>query len=127
MRKNKTKGKDVVVFALVVSNVYDRGCYHTPFQMRKTLWFDELSDPDLFFPSCPHLHSTDGQYKLNVYTGELYSTQSKKIVKGKVVKEKEDVIYSLIDIAPTRIVLTNSAGKTNIDSMIFGIFDANRV
>lgn len=45
----------------------------------------------------------------------------------KVVKEKEDVIYSLIDIAPTRIVLTNSAGKTNIDSMIFGIFDANRV
>ena len=89
MRKNKTKGKDVVVFALVVSNVYDRGCYHTPFQMRKTLWFDELSDPDLFFPSCPHLHSTDGQYKLNVYTGELYSTQSKKIVKGKVVKEKE--------------------------------------
>ena len=89
MRKNKTKGKHIVVFALVVSNEHERGCYQTPFQMKKTLWFDELSDSDLFFPSCPHLHSSDGQYKLNVYTGELYSTKNKKIVKGKVVKEKE--------------------------------------
>lgn len=89
MKKNNTKSKDVVVFTLVVSNEYDRGCYQTPFQMKKTLWFDELSDPDLFFPSCPHLHSSDGQYKLNVYTGELYSTKNKKIVKEKVVKEKE--------------------------------------
>lgn len=89
MRKNKINSKEIVFFALVVSNEYDRGCYQTPFQMKKTLWFDELSDPDLFFPSCPHLHSFDGQYKLNVYTGELYSTKNKKIVKGKVVKEKE--------------------------------------
>lgn len=89
MRKNNTKSKDVVVFTLVVSNEYDRGCYQTPFQMKKTLWFDELSDPDLFFPSCPHLHSLDKKYKLNVYTGELYSTNSKKIVKGKAVEKKE--------------------------------------
>ena len=89
MRKNNIKSKDIVVFTLTVSNEYDRGCYQTPFQLKKTLWFYELSDPDLFFPSCPHLHSSDQQYKLNVYTGELYSTKSKKIVKGKVVKEKE--------------------------------------
>lgn len=89
MRRKKTTSKAIVYFALAVSNEYDRGCYQTPFQMKKTLWFDELSDPDLFFPSCPHLHSSDGQYKLNVYTGELYSTKNKKMVKGKVVKGKE--------------------------------------
>lgn len=89
MRRNKPNSKGIVCFFLAVSNIYDMGCYQTPFQMKKTLWFDELSDPDLFFPSCPHLHSKDGQYKLNVYTGELYSTKSKKIVNGKIVKEKE--------------------------------------
>ncbi len=53
--------------------------YSTPFMIRNQKWYDELSDPDFFTPSCPHLHSNDGHYKMNVYTGELYDIPIKKI------------------------------------------------
>ena len=47
------------------------------------------ADADMFTPSCPHLHSTDGKYKLNVYTGELYDIRLKKTIRNKVVNNDE--------------------------------------
>jgi len=37
-----------------------------------------VADADMFTPSCPHLHSIDGKYKLNVYDGTLYDIRLKK-------------------------------------------------
>jgi len=65
--------------------------YTTPFMIRNQKWYDELSDPDFFTPSCPHLHSKDGHYKMNVYTGELYDIPIKKI-SNKFHIQKKDLI-----------------------------------
>ena len=63
--------------------------YTTPFSIRSNKWYDETSDPDPFNPSCPHLHSKDGPYKMNVYTGEIYNTQTKKIISDYQISKKE--------------------------------------
>lgn len=42
----------------------------------------ELSDSDPYNPSGPHLHSVGGPYKMDVYTGQIYNTQTKKIIEG---------------------------------------------
>ena len=52
-------------------------------------WYDELADADMFTHLCPHLHSVDGKYKLNVYTGELYDLRLKKIIRNKIVSNDE--------------------------------------
>ena len=63
--------------------------YETQFSIKSQKWYDELSDSDLFNPSCPHLHSKEGPYKMNVYTGEIYNIQTKKIISGYGVREKD--------------------------------------
>lgn len=63
--------------------------YSTPFSIKSQKWYDELSDSDPFNPSCPHLHSKEGPYKMNVYTGEIYNTKTKKIIEGYGVREKD--------------------------------------
>lgn len=88
-KKKRIEERGIFVTGLYVSTEYARGLYQTPFQMKKTLWYDELADPDPYFPSCPHLHSMDNRYKLNVYTGEIYSVSNKALVKDKKVKGKE--------------------------------------
>ena len=63
--------------------------YTTPFSIRSQKWYDELSDSDPYNPSCPHLHSVGGPYKMDVYTGQIYNTQTKKIIEGYHIREKD--------------------------------------
>ena len=43
------------------------------------------------------------------------------------IKTTDEVIYMLIELAPLKISLTQNAGKTDLNEMIFGIFDAKKV
>lgn len=54
-----------------------RRVYKYPHQIKKTLWYGRVADPDFHTPPAPHLHSADGKEKLDVYTGKFYSTKTK--------------------------------------------------
>lgn len=86
--KKKTL-KTFILYELGYERRFSRSVYKTPFKLKKEYWYDEYSDSDLFTPSCPHLHSVSGQYKLNVYTGEMYDIRLRKVVKDKRVPNKE--------------------------------------
>lgn len=85
---HRKKEIEIVCF-LEVSTKFSHGLYKTPFPLKKMIWYDELADSDPFTPSCPHLHSWEEKYKLNVYTGEIYDIRSKKNISNKYVNEDE--------------------------------------
>ena len=88
MKKKNTK--IICVDGIKVFPVNSRPqAYKTPFSIKSQKWYDELSDSDPYNPSCPHLHSVEGPYKMNVYTGQIYNTQTKKIVDGFCIREKD--------------------------------------
>ena len=93
MRKVKISYKKKIdmpiAFIIGVERRFVNSVYKTPFKIKKQVWYDELADADPFTPSCPHLHSSDGNYKLNVYNGEIYNIRTKKIVRDKYVPKKE--------------------------------------
>ena len=82
--------------------------YKYPHQIEKTIWYGKLSDPDFHTPSCPHLHNSIGNKKLNVYTGEFYDVQNKKytgkFVGNKVLEDlwKDKKFVSFVNKARTR-------------------------
>ena len=96
MRRNKriilknNRTHEVPVFVKIGYKIrFIKSSYKTPFKLKKQFWYDEYSDTDMFTPSCPHLHSLDGKYKLNVYTGEFYDIRNKRIIRDKYVPEDE--------------------------------------
>ncbi len=80
--------KCIVVEGLNIETI-GATAYNCPVSIGGYKWFDELSDPDWFFPSCPHLHCKEKPYKLNVYTGELYDIRSKKVSSIERVGKKD--------------------------------------
>ena len=82
-------GKSIIIEGLVIVKTNGRYAYKAPLTLNGYKWYDELSDPDPFFPSCPHLHCTEKPYKLNVYTGELYNVQTKQIIRNEKIRTKE--------------------------------------
>lgn len=54
------------LYEIRVESYFSKSAYKIPFKLKKMYWYDELADADMFTPSCPHLHSVDGKYKLNV-------------------------------------------------------------
>ena len=87
--KRKRIEKTVNLYVFEVEHQFQKSVYKTPFKLKKQIWYDELADADMFTPSCPHLHSIDNKYKLNVYTGEIYDIRLKKIIKNKKVNMDE--------------------------------------
>lgn len=87
--RRKKINQSVNLYIVGVAQCFPKSVYKTPFKIKKQIWVDELADADLFTPSCPHLHSSDGKYKLNVYTGKLYDIRLKKILTNKIVREDE--------------------------------------
>lgn len=77
------------LYEIGVESYFSKSAYKTPFKLKKMYWYDELADADMFTPSCPHLHSVDGKYKLNVYDGTLYDIRLKKIMRNKRVNDEE--------------------------------------
>ena len=47
--------------------------------------------------------------------------------KEHMCKTAQEVVYLLIDLAPKKILLTHSAASTELDELIFSIFDAKKV
>lgn len=60
--------------------------YQFPHQVKKNLWYGKETDPDFHTPPAPHLHSSNGRKKMDVYTGQLYDVQ-KKSYEDKYVDE----------------------------------------
>lgn len=87
--KKKKTMNNAIAFEIGVERGFVKSVYKTPFKMKKQVWFDEYADADPFTPSCPHLHSSDGKYKLNVYNGEMYDIRTKKIARDKYISEDE--------------------------------------
>lgn len=85
----KQTNQQVNLYVIGVECQFRKSLYKTPFKLKKMIWYDEIADSDMFTPSCPHLHSIDGKYKLNVYTGELYDIRLKKIIRDKRVNNDE--------------------------------------
>ena len=83
------EGSSIKVEGLVIIKTNGRYSYKVPITLNGDKWQDELSDPDPFFPSCPHLHCIGKPYKLNVYTGEIYNMQTKKILRNEKIRKKE--------------------------------------
>lgn len=52
-------------------------------KMHNERWYMNRHDPDILCPSCPHCHAKDANWKLNIYTREIYDVVSKRIV-GKI-------------------------------------------
>lgn len=88
--RKKCFSKERIEIRLGIKHRYRRASvYTTPFKIKKLFWYDEFADSDYFTPSCPHLHSEDGKYKLNVYTGELYNIRLKRNCTDKYVPKEE--------------------------------------
>lgn len=83
------KESNEVVFELGVQRRFFRSIYETPFKLKKQRWHGCFSDKDVFIPSCPHLHSEDDKYKLNVYTGEIYDRRRRIVLRDKYVPNDE--------------------------------------
>lgn len=86
---NRKPKINVFITELKVENTVYKSVYKSPFKLMKLFWCGEISDPDFFNPSCPHLHSLDGKYKLNVYNGELYDIRLKRVAGNKHVSKEE--------------------------------------
>ena len=56
-------------------------------EMHNKRWYMNRHDPDILCPSCPHCHAHDSNWKLNIYTREIYDEVSKRIV-GKITKRE---------------------------------------
>ena len=80
---------EILIEGLHIVKINGRQLYRPPMTIGGFKWYDELSDPDPFFPSCPHLHCKGKPYKLNVYTGELYNTRTKQIIRNEKIRKKD--------------------------------------
>ena len=87
--KKKRINRTMSIYEIGVECYFSKSAYKTPFKLKKMYWYDELADADMFTPSCPHLHSVDGKYKLNVYDGTLYDIRLKKTIRNKRVNDEE--------------------------------------
>lgn len=56
-------------------------------QIQGHKWIMHEHDADINDPSCPHLHAKDINWKLDIYTGYMYSYPEKKYV-GKASKKE---------------------------------------
>lgn len=70
-----------------------------PYQLYGMTWDINPYDAD-DFPSVPHGDSIDNQYKLNVYTGEVFKKRTKKYV-GHLSKKDFQRLQSDKDVADT--------------------------
>lgn len=63
-----------------------RWFYTSKIEINNNKWFIHKNDVDPF-PSVPHMHSKDLPLKLNIYNGEIFDVNTKKIVY--IVREKD--------------------------------------
>lgn len=60
-------------------NYISRWFYVSNIQINNSKWELHKADDD-FWPSVPHMHSIEFPLKLNIYTGEIYNTHTRKRV-----------------------------------------------
>ncbi|MBQ7077386.1 MAG: hypothetical protein IJM91_04590 [Lachnospiraceae bacterium] len=70
--------KGTIAFEICVERKFLKSVFKTRFRLKRQFWYGEYADTDFFTPSCPHLHSEDQKYKLNVYTGDIYDAKNRK-------------------------------------------------
>ena len=63
-----------------------RWFYTSKIEINNNKWVIHKNDVDPF-PSVPHMHSKDLPLKLNIYNGEIFDVNTKKIVD--IVREKD--------------------------------------
>ena len=61
-------------------------------KMHNERWYMNRHDPDILCPSCPHCHAKDANWKLNIYTREIYDVVSKRIV-GKITTREHKEMW----------------------------------
>lgn len=54
------------------------------------IWEMHNHDVDIF-PSCPHMHAKDKPWKLDIYTGDVYDINTKKVIKNIGKKALESI------------------------------------
>ena len=72
----------------ISSHCVGRRGYSPGFSLFSQNWQMHLTDADNW-PSVPHAHSCNGDYKMNVWTGEVFEIPSKRFVGNARKKELE--------------------------------------
>lgn len=92
----------------IYGNYISRWFYKSKININNKKWELHIADKDPF-PSIPHMHALNAPLKLNIYTGEIYDTRTKKIIttaKKKELKELwEDEKFKQAVIEARRVYL----------------------
>lgn len=64
----------------------EKYCLNITHTMKGVHWIIHEKDEDINEPSCPHCHAIEKNWKLNIYTGEIYDVQSRQYTGEKVSK-----------------------------------------
>lgn len=61
-------------------------CLNITHTMKGVRWYIHEKDADINEPSCPHCHAVGKNWKLNIYTGQIYDAQNHRYTGEKVSK-----------------------------------------
>ena len=61
-------------------------CLNIAHTMKGLHWCIHEKDDDINEPSCPHCHAVEKNWKLNIYTGQIYDAQNHQYTGEKVSK-----------------------------------------
>lgn len=68
--------------------MFKQNCLCIVHTMAGVKWYIHENDADICEPSCPHCHTDEKPWKLNIYTGEIYSTKSNSYI-GKSISKTD--------------------------------------